>query len=445
MPNRADTQHFLRRAAFGATNAEADAYASLTVEQLVDSFLDLSGALPENEPTALTTSTSNTRDIQAMGRWWINRMLTNPAPLQEKMTLFWHGLWTSSLDEDDIENGPIYRQNRTWRANCLTTDFPAFCNAMAVDPAMLLYLDNASNRRGRPNENFARELFELFTLGEGNYTEADIVECARAWTGFGLSSWTGSPDTRTFVFSASRHDPDTKTIFGQSGAFTGPDVITTLICGTGPGGKRDVMSRWIARKVFEFFGYPGPPAAVVEDLAAEFRASNLSVRALVRATFLHPEFWSPAARTGLVRTPVEWMVAVIKALGLTADRYSTWTATNMGQVLFAPPDVSGWRPNAYWCNPTAWWGRASFLDSCLNALGGTSSSPAGVLASTATLAPAVAVDTALDLFGVDRASTATRTRLVNWLTGERTAGASAQSQQRNLIRLVAFSPEFCLA
>lgn len=445
MPNRADTQHFLRRAAWGGSNTTADTFAPLTRAQLVDQFLDFTSAQAPNEPTALTTSTTNGRDLTGMGRWWVGRMLQNPVPLQERMTLFWHGIWTSSLEEEDIQNGMIYRQNQTWRANCLTTDFRAFCNFMAVDPAMLLYLDNASNRRGRPNENFARELFELFTLGEGNYTEADIQECARAWTGYGLAGPAATPDTRTHAFVSGNHDTGQKTIFGNSSNWTGPRVIDELICGTVTGNKRDVMSRWIARKVFEFFAYPNPPAPVVEALAAEFRSSGLSVRALVRATFLHDEFWSTTARTGLVRTPTEWMVAVMRALGRTANCYTVAAAAQMGQVLFAPPDVSGWRPNAYWCNATAWWSRATFLNACFTEMGGTTTAPGGPLANTSTLTATAAVDQALDLFGVDRVSTATRNRLISWLQAEKTAGTNAQTQQRNLIRHVVFSPEFALA
>jgi uncharacterized protein (DUF1800 family) len=439
--NRADTAHLIRRAAFGATLAEIDALAGDTKEQLVDRYLDLSAAQAENEPTTLT-ATGN-RMTQDMGRWWIGRMLTNPAPLQEKMTFFWHGLWVSGY-EDDINNGMLYRQNRTWRANCLTTNIEPFMQAMAVDPAMLLYLDNASNRRNGPNENFARELFELFALGVGNYTEQDIVECARAWTGYGLSAATPTPDARTHLFDANRHDTGIKTIFGQSATWRGPEVIRDLLCGTATGNKRDVMARYITRRVFEHFAYPNPSAAVLDRLSATFVSSGLSVRALVRAVLLDDEFWSVTARQGLVRPPVDWMVDVLRALGLNQTAYVASHAEWMGQVLFDPPDVSGWKQNQYWINPTAWWGRANFLGQCFNQLGGTSSAPTGMLSDTWSLAVDVAVDNARNRFGLDRDG-GLRARLISWLTTERSRNASRQSQQRNLITQIAMSPEFCLA
>jgi uncharacterized protein (DUF1800 family) len=447
--NRADTAHFLRRVGFGATWDQMDALAALTKDQLVDQYMNLSGAQAANEPTSLTQSTTSTRSVQDMGRWWINRMLTNPAPLQEKMTLFWHGLWVSAL-EDDINNGMIYRQNQTWRTNCLTTNLEPFMQAMAVDPAMLLYLDNASNRKGRANENFARELFELFGLGvvdrygNANYSEFDITECARAWTGYGLGTSTPSPDSRIHFFNPSNHDTGSKTIFGNAAAWNGPGVITNLLCGTASGNKRDKMAYYIARRVFEYFAYPGASADTIQTHADAFVTSGLSVHALVRSVLMSDAFWSTTARQGLVRPPIDWMVDVLRALNLDASRYTTGNADWMGQVIFDPPDVSGWRQNAYWINPTAWWGRANFLGQCFNGLGGTSTAPTGMLSNTSTLAVTAAVDQALNRFGVDR-DAGLRNRLITWLTGERAANANAQSQQRNLITQIAMSAEFALA
>ena len=262
----ADASHLLRRAGFGGTSAQIAALAALDRAPAVDSLLNATG-LPEAPPAIFNDTTKGDYEyLIGLIEDWLKRMATSPAPIQEKMSLFWHGHFVSSVDKV----GSVflmYEQQKFYRQNALG-NFRTLTQGMATQVAMLRYLDNDSNVKGRPNQNFGRELLELFTLGIGNYAESDVIDGARAWTGHNVSD-----DGSAYLFRAGNHDTGNKTIFGITKNWDGPDEIDEIVMRT----KQPIMARYIAKKLWEFFAHPGPPAGVVDALATEFISSGLSV------------------------------------------------------------------------------------------------------------------------------------------------------------------------
>ena len=427
---RADVAHLLRRAGFGGTAAEIDRLVALpTWEDVVDAILDTSANPADPIPAAV-----DDREDEWYPPWvagvhhWMDRMATTPTPIVEKMTLFWHGNLASSTD--GVLPRLVFRQIRTYRALALGDVHDLF-QAMAIDPAMLQYLDNASNVAEEPNENFARELMELFTLGNGAFTEADVVGMARAWTGHNLDD-TGE----RYRFSAADHDGGLKTIFGITRAWDGPATITEIVRGS----RQGTCARYLAAKVWSFFAHPQPPAALVDDLAATFIASGMVVRELLRAVFLRPEFRLATTRTALVRSPVEWLVVAMRATGLdAATLHPEWWMERLGQALYQPPNVSGWRQNAAWISTSAQWAKGSFASwACWKA------DAAGVFAGLGDATPAVAAQAALDRFGVDAPSAATRARIEEYVAREQAAGRR-WAIPPNLVTLGLLAPDVQLA
>lgn len=425
--SRADVAHLLRRAGFGGTRAEVDALAAQpSWAAVVDRVLDTSASPPDRIPIAVED-----RDDPWYLPWvagaqhWTDRMATSPTPLVEKMALFWHGLFTSSTDKVYLRI--VFKQVRTYRRLALG-DFHELAQAMAVEPAMLIYLDNETNEAGNPNENFARELMELFLLGQGHYEEGDVAAMARAWTGHGLDR-----STETYSFSPERHDRSTKTIFGITRSWDGPDTITEMVRGS----QQQACAKFIAAKLWAFLAGPPPAPATLDALAGAFAASGMEIRALVRALFLHPDFRAPATRTGLVRGPAEWVAATMKALDLPAAVvHPEWFLERSGQRLYNPPNVGGWRDNEGWVSTSTAWGRAAFAGYVR-----WKAANAGVFAGYGDLAPAEAVARALDRFGIDDPSPVTRTALERFVAGEQ-AARRRWTVQPGLVALTMLSPDF---
>jgi uncharacterized protein (DUF1800 family) len=297
------------------------------------------------------------------------------------MTLFWHNHFaTSASKTGDLF---IYNQNLTLRAHALD-QFDSLLLRVAQDPAMLLWLDGVTNVRGKPNENFARELQELFTMGitdvvtgESNYTEMDVKEIARTFTGwkFFHPRTDTNPFTYQFVVNDPEHDNTTKTIYGgtpwaQTGNLDGADVIG-IIC------TRRATARYLVKKLFDFFVYPmdGSAAdrATIEKYADVYMSRNHSIKELIRAIFTSDEFFSQRARFALVKSPVEIIVSSIRMLGA---RYNPGSSARegdsnnilaaisifLGQDLFNPPDVSGWKLNLGWINTSTLLNRFTYAD-----------------------------------------------------------------------------------
>ena len=280
---------------------------------------------------------ANREEGRRLVQWWIDRMVLSTTPLRERLTLFWHDHFATSVQKVK-DPALMFRQNEIFRAQG-AGNFEALAQSVAKDPAMLVWLDANENRKGSPNENFARELFELFLLGIGNYTEDDVREAARAFTG-----WQYRRSTATFALARAQHDGDRKTVFGQTGSFGGEDVIRMAV-------GQPASAPYVTARIWSGFARPvAPDDPVVRQLAPGF-ARDGDIAKLLRAVFLHPEFVAPATRTGLVKQPIEYVAGTLRALGLRAAN----AGANLNQVLeglgqqpFAPPSVGGWPPNGYW-------------------------------------------------------------------------------------------------
>lgn len=350
---RASLAHLHRRAGFGALPGELDAAVVAGYPATLDRLLDLSRPDPPADaiapptltpvPDPLPADANERRAVQnraldetrQMILWWLDRMVVSTNPLREKLTWFWHGHFATAYTKVR-EPVLLYRQNQLFRTYGAGA-FEALTQAVAKDPAMILWLDTNTNSKGKANENFSRELMELFTLGIGNYTEKDVAEGARAFTG-----WRFDRTVDGFAFVPTLHDDGIKTVLGASGPLKGEDVVRTVA-------QAQPTARYIAAKMFGHFAYPvAPNDGLVDDLVKAFGA-DLNVTNLVQAIFRHRAFLSPAARTGLVKQPVEHLVGALRTLGLRADKLVMLEGLrDAGQMPFDPPDVNGWPQNGYW-------------------------------------------------------------------------------------------------
>jgi uncharacterized protein (DUF1800 family) len=363
-------RHLLDRAGFGATPAEVQAFAPL--ERHVAVARLLGGARRESalQPPAFVDepfvpfSRLRTLDAEerqreqrrrveealALREWWMREMLTTPSPLTERMTLFWHNHFATS--QQKVRSAALmYHQNALLRREALG-NFATLLHAVARDPAMLIYLDNARSRRQAPNENFAREVMELFTLGEGHYTERDIKEAARAFTG-----WSLDPGTGTFLLRPAWHDEGAKTVLGKAGNFDGDEVLDVLLA-------RDETAEFIVAKLWREFVSPAPQEREVKRLAKVFRDARYEVKPLLAALFESEAFWSEANRATLIKSPVDLVVGTLRAFEVhPLDlRPAVVTTAALGQNLFAPPNVKGWPGGERWINSATLLGRKQFVD-----------------------------------------------------------------------------------
>lgn len=359
----AEARHLLARSGFGGTPAEIEALEPMTREEAVAAILTRAAGSAVTPPPAwdadwqpaaeragmseaerLALRDTQREQGRALKAWWLTEMRVTASPLTEVMTLFWHNHFTSSLAKVKAP-ALLYRQNVLLRRHALG-NFATLLHAVARDPAMLVYLDNARSRKDAPNENFARELMELFSLGEGRYTERDLKEAARAFTGWSLDQETGA-----FRFRPDWHDGGEKTIFGQRGTFDGDAVIGLLLA-------RPETAELIVAKLWRRFISETPDPDAVRRLAALFREANYEMKPLLRAIFTSTAFWAPENRGRLVKSPVDLVVGSLRLFELPVadDRDIAWLTRRLGQDLFDPPDVKGW-PGG-----TAWITGASLLD-----------------------------------------------------------------------------------
>jgi uncharacterized protein (DUF1800 family) len=268
--------------------------------------------------------------------WWLRRMALGPRPFQEKMTLFWHGHFATSFEKVRMPYF-LWLQNETLRQNA-TGDFNQLLIAVSEDPAMLIYLDGAQSHKNHPNENFAREVMELFTLGEGNYTEQDIQQAAKAYTGWGLSR-----DRLHYEYHAGNHDEGPKTVFGHTGNFSGEDVLK-MIC------DKPECAQFIAKRIWRFFAQDQPPQPVVDALAVELHKSGMNIKRAVNIVFRSKEFYAPDVIRSQIKSPVQWLISSTHQLQapLPTQPMSLVMLSQLGQELFQPPNVKGWDGGIAW-------------------------------------------------------------------------------------------------
>ena len=268
--------------------------------------------------------------------WWLRRMALGPRPFQEKMTLFWHGHFATSFEKVRMPYF-LWLQNETFRQNA-TSQFSQLLVAVSEDPAMLRYLDGATSYKGHPNENFAREVMELFTLGEGHYTEQDIQQAAKAYTGWGFDK-----DHLHYQYHPGNHDNGPKTVFGQTGNFTGEDVLN-MIC------AQPQCAKFITARLWRFFVQDQPSQPVVEALAADFQKSGMDIKHLMRTIFTSHEFYAPDIIRSQIKSPVQWLIAATHQLQapLPTQAMCLGMLSLLGQELFQPPNVKGWDGGIAW-------------------------------------------------------------------------------------------------
>lgn len=364
-----EARHLLNRTSFAAQTAEIEDYAKLTRAEGVDRLLAETrrqAAYPAPAWTAkyervyrpdMTQEErmkANRREQVERGlelrTWWVAEMLSTPTPLTEKMTLFWHNHLATSQQKVRVAS-LMYRQNVMLRRYA-TGNFAAMLREVSKDPAMLIYLDGAQNRKGAPNENFAREVMELFTLGEGHYSEQDIKEVARAFTG-----WSIDPEAGEFRFRRAVHDDGNKTILGASGRFNGDDVVTILL-------QQPATSEFIVGKLWREFVSPEPDAATIRQLAATWRAANYEIKPLLRAMFLADAFWAQDNRGALVKSPVDLVIGSLRQFRFSVEDPAPFAIIlrQLGQDLFGPPNVKGWPVGDAWLNTTTLLARKGFLN-----------------------------------------------------------------------------------
>ncbi len=277
---------------------------------------------------------ANLQKLQELRESWVSRMIQTKRPLQEKMVYFWHGHLVSGWPE--VQNAEhLHIQNELFRRMALG-NYKEMILAIARDPAMLTYLDNRLNRKGRPNENFGRALLEMFTLGIGNYTEQDVKANARAFTG-----WTFRGNE--FFFDRAQHDDGVKTFLGVTGNHDGTDHIDIIF-------QQPATARWLPIKLFEFFAYLRPEERVIDDLAGLFKVTNFSVKPLVRRILESRLFYSPRAIRAQVKSPVQLVVGAVRSLeGEQVPIRPLLAAMDlMGQALLYPPNVGGWPKGDSW-------------------------------------------------------------------------------------------------
>jgi len=279
---------------------------------------------------------SQREHIVELRRWWLERMTHGPRPFQEKMVLFWHGHFATSV-EKVREACLMWRQNDLFR-RLATGDWLELIVEVAKDPAMLVWLDQAQSRKQHPNENFAREVMELFALGEGHYTEKDITEGARALTG-----WSYERLAQKFVARPMWHDRGEKTIFGKTGNFDGEDFLRLVV-------EKPQAAKFITARLWNFFAGEMPSEHLNAALAKVFADAGNKFKPVLRAMFLSEEFYAPTIVRNQVKSPVQWLVGSVRVLerDLPPPMVCFGLTRNLGQDLFAPPNVKGWDGGLSW-------------------------------------------------------------------------------------------------
>ncbi|MEJ7799017.1 MAG: DUF1800 domain-containing protein [Ilumatobacter sp.] len=369
MPDLATIKHLLRRTEYVARPHRVGQLSGLaTLEQCVDDIL----AVPADPGSVVFRESEPYLQGEELVHFWLDRMAhDSPRPIQERMAFFWHGHFCSELNK---VHGPVPMREQidTFRREGFG-NLRTLTKRISRQIAMLRYLDNNLNQKASPNENFGRELMELFLLGVGNYTEQDVRASALAWT--------GHTDTQgmqgVYVWRGEWHDSSPKSLLGgtinTNGAPQdhGDQVIDHILSGgVVPGGAarnvgrptREVAAEFISRKLWIEFAGTQPPQSVLDHLRSVAVANNFEIRPWVRALLLHPEFYSTSTRQGLVRSPVSFVVAVLVANGLRSNpNVAMWRLPGMGQMPLYPPDVSGWPHNEGFLNAASVAQRMGFV------------------------------------------------------------------------------------
>ena len=344
--------HLYRRAAFGASKAELEQSVHKGLPETLDRLLQGATKAAEHDRSFLSAGEQMARqgDSAALRGWWVYCMLHTQHPLREKMTLFWHNHFATSIAKVQ-QPVLMYKQNGLLRQHALGKFRPLLLE-MSRDPAMLVWLDSNENVKGKPNENYARELMELFGLGVGNYTEKDIREAARAFTG-----WHTNADG--YEFNSAFHDGGPKTVLGQQGNWNGDDIVRILL-------EQPAAARFITRKLYRFLISEAvePPARLLEPVAEALRHSDFDIALVVRLMLSSRHFFSAYAYRQRIKSPVEFVVGALRSLAQkpVPPNALLEPLEQMGQSLFTPPNVKGWEGGRSWLNTSTVLARHNFAE-----------------------------------------------------------------------------------
>lgn len=364
-----EARHLLNRTGFGATPEEIERYGRMERRDAIDRLLSTTVTVAQTPIPETSLHYVSPRLFRSAGdeekkalhrqqfqagaelrAWWVGEMISTPSPLTEKMTLFWHNHFTSSLEK--VKSSALMaHQNVLLRRHALG-NFATLLHEISRDPAMLVYLDGANSRRGQPNENFAREVMELFTLGEGHYREQDIKEASRAFTG-----WSIDPESGEFKWRPKIHDGNVKTVLGVSGALDGDQVLDILL-------RQPATAEFVVGKLWREFISPQPDAQEVNRIAGRFRASRYDIRVALRELLNSKAFWARENQGVLVKSPVDLVVGTARTFGLrSADGLPlAFVTRQLEQDLFNPPNVKGWPGGDVWINSKTLLARKQFVE-----------------------------------------------------------------------------------
>ena len=462
--------HLLRRAGFGASRDELEQYLAMGYDGAVEALLNPSD--PNNMPDDLIrryhVEQSELRDLPGSAAYWMYRMISTSCPMEEKIALFWHSLFATGYAKLNQARTQL-NQVEMFRQSGLGS-FEELLVELSKDPAMIIWLDNNENHGDAINENYGRELLELFSMGIGNYSEDDIKACARAFTGWTLgnaeymsiraakdSIWPYGRIAWHFNYREEDHDDGEKTFLGETGNFNGEDIVAIIV-------KQEATARFLATRLFQYFAADEVPAAgekVIGDMMATYFSSGYQVRDMLQTLFRSEYFKSEEARFARVKGPVEMVVGAIRMAGnyqnpsLGIEKVSN-NMFFMGQGLLRPPTVEGWHEGAEWIDSGALVERVNFVAKELSDVNSPGvRSIINRLAASAdqgVLDPTDLADGCLDLLGPIEVSNETRSVLVEYasrqgdldLSGHQ-PGDEAEQRVGNMLRLVAATREYQLA
>lgn len=341
--------HLFRRAGFGADRQQLEAAIQKTPLQVIDDLLaGLEPAEYSSEMQSLATAAISGGNVEPLSAWWVYRILSTPAQLLEKTVVFWHGHFATGADKV-TEPQLILTQNQLLRRLAFG-DFHQLAQQISKDPAMLLYLDSASNRKAHPNENFARELMELFCLGEGQYTEQDIRELARCFTGWEVRRG-------EYRFNRFQHDTASRTFLGATGVLSGEDAVQVVL-------QQRQTAEFLTGKLLRYFvmDEPAGQAELIAPLAQQFRDGGLQIRPLLRTMLSSRLFFSRQAVGRKLKSPVELALGLLRCLqGTTNTVELARSLQQLGQGLLFPPSVKGWDGGRTWINSSTLLGRSNLM------------------------------------------------------------------------------------
>ena len=344
----------------GGTTAQIDQFVGLTRLQAVNRLLDTSSVAALPGFGRFDSGEQNWQAQEKMIDWWVDRMITAEPTIEEKLILFLHDHFATAREK--VGDASLMWEQHVDLRELGQGSFRQLLERISFGSAMLIYLDNESNVAGAEQENFARELMELFTVGNGRFEESDVVAMAKAWTGHNTvgatreNNWVYDP---TYVFKADEHDNSQKTLFGITKNWNAKATLDELCFGV----KATATADYFARKMFQFYVHTSPSQAVVDELAQVFIQSNLNIKALLKAVLLHAEFWKDSTRYALVKSPAEYMVDIMRRNGLrSSDANVRWRMTGMGMTLFDPPSVAGWGTNGFWLSTARAWAKSRYVN-----------------------------------------------------------------------------------